>query len=265
MVPVGERAKEIAKVVVKEVAKATAGALAMVHVEIRVQVDALVTAGVCLVKVQDVGGANSIFGTCLLFSISLQVIETANKNYMKRISFILTLQVVFSLSAFAQLSRFEGTWVKKDVQMRIDIDRNGRRESPDADRWSYFRFDVKDEIISIRHKLYFEFYKTGTESTHYFNIKNVEVKGDSIVSCDIYNPPEMGKSYWGKRTPRNRHYDTLVEHSKCKFKIINGVLIVESGPTLQDFFFNGQLVDTDCYPRENYVYHSEFYNENDNW
>ena len=190
--------------------------------------------------------------------------DTINKHYMKHIFFIIALQVIFSISAFAQLSNFEGTWVSKDVQMRIDKE---HRESPDADRWSYFRFDVKDKTIFIRHKMYFKHYNSGDESTHYFTIKNIEVKGDSVVCCDIYNPPEMGKSYDMSRntTPQNRRYDTLVEHTKTKFKIINGVMVAEMGPTLQDFFHNGQLVDTDCYPNNNYVYRREYYNETDNW
>lgn len=186
---------------------------------------------------------------------------------MKRISFIIALQVIFSISAFAQLNKFEGTWVKKDVQMRIDIDtdRNERRESRDADRWHYFRFDIKGSNILIRHKVNYKFFSTGVEQTCYYSVKDIVVHTDNTVTCDIFFPPEMGKTYYAKTTPHNRYYNKLVEHSKYKFKIVDAVLIVESGPIIRDFYSNGQLVETDYDSEESYVYRSEYYNEKDNW
>lgn len=258
----------VAIVAVEMAAKGIVGALALVLVESHVLMDAKAVVGACLANAKDVGGVNPVIGTNLLYTISLQITNTINKCYMKRISFIITLQVFFSISVYAQLSKFEGTWVSKDVQMRVDIKSdNERRESPMADRWSFFRFDVKDNNIFIRHKMYFKHYDSGAESTHYFTIKDIEVKGDSVVCCDIYSPPEMGKCYdlSINMTPRNRRFDRLVEHNKTKFKIVNGLMVAEWGPTLQDFFLNGQLVDTDCYPNASYVYRKEYYNEKDNW
>lgn len=180
---------------------------------------------------------------------------------MKRSSITLLLAIYVCVCS-AQLNKFEGTWVHKDTQMFIDMNGN---EHPDAERVATIRIDVNGEDVLLRKKGYWRFFETGVESTSYYTVKDIAICGDSIITCDIYNPPEMGKTYVGKTTPYNRRYDRLVEHSKYRFKIVGIVLNVESGPTIREFYYNHQLVETDCYPDENYVSRCEYYNEKDNW
>lgn len=190
---------------------------------------------------------------------------------MKRLITQLLL-FLYMATCYAQLSKFEGTWIHKDIQMFIDIDGS---QHPDAERKSFFRFDVNNMDVHIRHKMFYKFYDSGNELTDfspcaeltsYFIIKNVEVQGDSIITCDIYSPPEMGKTYSGKTTPNNNmHYDELIEHSNYKFRIsANTVLLVEKEPTIREFYSNNQLVDKDSDGSDdNYFF--ECYNEKDNW
>ena len=181
---------------------------------------------------------------------------------MKRITIILIAIIFCSLGCHAQLNKFEGTWVSKDTQMFIDMDGN---EHPHAERVATIRIDVNGKDVQLRKKIYYRFFETGEERTSYFSIKDIAIYGDSIITCDIFSPPEMGKTYSGKTTPCNRRYDKLVEH--CKYRLImdNIVLKVEIGPTIREFYSDGKLVETDCYPEEDYVYRSEYYNEKDNW
>ena len=180
---------------------------------------------------------------------------------MKRFSITLLLAIYVCVCS-AQLSKFEGTWVSKDTQMFIDRDGNAH---PDAERVATIRIDVSGKDVNIRYKMYARHFDTGNESTHYFSIKNIVINADSTITCDVYSPPEMGKTYVGKTTPCNRQYDWLVEHSKYRFKIVGVVLDVEIGPTIREFYYNRQLVETDCYPDENDISHCEYYNEKDNW
>lgn len=180
---------------------------------------------------------------------------------MKR--YLLFMIAIFSsLTCFAQLNKFEGTWVSKDTQMYIDIEGN---EHPNAERVATIRIDINGKDVLLRKKGYWRFFETGEERISYYTVKNIAICGDTIITCDIYSPPEMGKTYVGKTTPCNRRYDRLVEHSKYRFKLENIVLKVEIGPTIREFYSDGKLVETDCYPEEDYVYRSEYYNEKDNW
>lgn len=181
---------------------------------------------------------------------------------MKRITFILAAIIFCSLGCYAQLGKFEGTWVSKDTQMYVDMDSN---EHPHAERVATIRIDVNGKDVHLRKKIYYRFSETGEESTSYFPVKNIVFNADSTITCDIYSPPEMGKTYIGKRTPHNLQYDKLVEHWKYKLKIESVVLMVEFGPTIRDFYSNGKLVESDCYPEENTVHRIEYYNEKDNW
>lgn len=177
------------------------------------------------------------------------------------------LALVFSLSCYAQLSKFQGTWISKDQQM-CEI---GDEKFPMADRMSIFRFDVDGKDVHVRHKINFIFFETKVskagETTHYFTIKNVVVnENENTIECDIYNPPEMGKTYIGKYTPKgNMPYDKLVEHSKHKFKVSNVALIVETGPTIREFYYKQKLVETDKNREDDYIYRLEYYREGDNW
>ena len=177
--------------------------------------------------------------------------------------YILLLFVIFicSMSGTAQLTKFNGTWVNKEIQMSID--KNGKH--PYAERTSIYRFDTYDSTIQIRKKTHYRFLKTNEESTCYYTIKNIVVNDDGSITCDIYNPPEMGKSYTNKTTPHNnKYYSNLVEHSRYRFSLTGIVLNVEKGPIIREFFLDGQLIDTDS-DREDYIYRFECYNEKDNW
>ena len=181
---------------------------------------------------------------------------------MKRKTYILIAIIFFALDCHAQLNKFDGIWVSKDTQMFVDMNGN---EHPHAERVATIRIDAKGKDVQLRKKIYYRFFETGEERTSYFTVKDIDFCGDSIITCDIYSPPEMGKTYVGKTTPCNRRYDKLVEHSKYRFMMDNIVLKVETGPTIREFYSDGKLVETDCYPEKDYVYRLEYYNEKDNW
>lgn len=75
MVPVEEHAEAVADTVAVKVAKETAGDYVLVHVEIRVLVDARETVGDRLAKTKDEGGVNSVWHQPTLFN------EFTNNRY----------------------------------------------------------------------------------------------------------------------------------------------------------------------------------------
>lgn len=86
---------------------------------------------------------------------------------MKRYLLFVIAIFLSSLTCFAQLNKFEGTWIHKWVLMFEDMYGNRR---PHADCWSFFRFDVSDKDIHIRHKQWAKFFETGEEKTSYYTI-----------------------------------------------------------------------------------------------
>lgn len=181
--------------------------------------------------------------------------------------FLIIAILVSSTSSFAQLNKFNGSFVSKDIQMCIEQGKNGETiEYPMFERATYYRFDIDDQNnVDIRLKMEFIDINSREKSTHYFTVKDIIVKEDYSISCSIYNPPEMGKTYIEKITPIGHvYYDKLVEHRVHVFTISNNILHVRIGKTIREFYKNGRVIETDeCSDCTEYVF--DCYNEQDNW
>lgn len=184
----------------------------------------------------------------------------------KGIHLIILAILITSIPCFAQLDKFNGTFISKDYQMCIDIGEDGEAiEYPMFERISYYRFDIDNQNnVSIRHKMEFIDINSRKKTTHYFTAKDIIVKEDTI-RCNMYNPPEMGKTYAEKVTPTNHvYYESLVEHNETVFTVSNNVLHVRLSKTQREFYTKGKIIETDeCSDCKEYVF--DCYNERDNW
>ena len=257
---VEEHAEAVVGTVVRMVAKETAEDHVLVHVEIRVQVDVQVTVGDRLAKVKDVGGVNPVFGTSLLFSINLRAMDTINKHYMKRISFIIALQIIFSISAFAQLNKFEGTWVKHDHSTWWNI----YGEEGSYDKTTYLRIDIANDRVFIRQKIVNE----TMGKTTYCDVSDIAIMGDSAISYKRYYDPFKESMYIGMETHKTPNTQQIFDEIKQYRNVIiklNRIGLDYSGSNVQfEFYKNGLLID-----KSESEYHHRidavFYNEKDNW
>ena len=172
---------------------------------------------------------------------------------MKRNILIFVVNIICLSACFAQLNKFEGTWIRHFTATYIGED----FECPFEDALYFFRFDVIDKDIQIRHKVYTKrLYLSNEEHTTYCVVKNIKVNNDTIM-CDIYSPPEGNT-----RIKNSIPYETCIEHHSYKFTIVGTTLVVEEGPVIREFYSQGELVN--IYKGDK-SYSYEFYNEKDNW
>lgn len=191
----------------------------------------------------------------LRFSISLQVMNTINKHNMKRISFIIALQVLFSILTFAQLSKFKGTWVHHYVTKCW----NSEGGEGTCCGTKYLRIDVVDSKVYIREK--------DVEETRnciqYYSIRDIITNGDSLISYKRFYEPDNGVFYFEKDTPNTRKkYDYLKQYRIVKVRHSGVHLDVSWDNTYLEFYKNRELIDKkELHSSGN----DEYYNEKDNW
>lgn len=146
---------------------------------------------------------------------------------MKRIVFLFFVNISIFSACYAQLNKFEGTWVKQSTVTYLGED----YERPYMYVWDYYRFDVINGDIQIRHKVHTKrVYLSSEEQTTYTTIKNIKVNSDTI-RCDKYFPPEGNT-----RIKNSIPYETCVEHYECRFTIVGTILYVEEGPLIREFY-----------------------------
>lgn len=157
----------------------------------------------------------------------------------------------------AQLSKFEGTWTHKNIVYY------GEQVLP---LYKIFKISVDKEQVYIRLK---DTNKDldGNERVSYYKIRDIRIDGDSLISCNVFFPPDVYSRYSDSAknpyTP-NRHlqFDLYEEYEVYEMSIRGGVLIVNVPYLVQKFYMNNTVVDRNMISR-NYNY--ECYNEKDNW
>lgn len=178
---------------------------------------------------------------------------------MKRL-IVFVLPFLYMAIGYAQLNKFVGSWIHKSSIIY-----------PEADQilpsYKIFKITIEDAKVYVRLK---EIHRTqdGNELKEYFRVNNIQVKGDSLISCNVYFSPLFSSCYKASAiesdyTP-NTHskFVGYEEYEIYEMSIHGGVLTVNVPSLIQEFYMDGNMVDKNIIKRN---YDFDCYNENDNW
>lgn len=175
---------------------------------------------------------------------------------MRRLKYLFIVFLCAS-SCYAQLSKFDGTWIYKNILY-------GEQNLP---LYQIFKISVDKDQVYIRVK---DTYKDldGNEKGSYYKIRDIRIDGDSLISCNAFFPPGTSSRFWyspetNPYTPNNHlQFDICVEYEIYEMSIQGGVLIVKVPYLVQEFSMNDTVVDRNMIIRG---YDFDCYNEKDNW
>lgn len=173
---------------------------------------------------------------------------------MIRLKFILFALLCIG-SCYAQLSKFEGTWINTSSGPWWDGKQfNNKRIIKIIVDGSQVYIRQKDQLI----------FEGGKEETTYKEVKDIEVHGDSLIRFQSILPRRWRENPDPVHSPiKNQLFNNFVISSSEEIYVKGRVLIEKCMYTMIDYYYDDMLVDKEISDGDKKS--DIYYNEKDNW